>query len=121
MRPTLLLTLLLALAVALVVAVRRKPSQCAREAFVMQDPVQDATLSRRGYDMAVVSTYCECAKRCAYDEACGAFAYAESGSDGLNACELASRTAVGMSGGTAAKPGSLLTYVADRCDVPDVA
>lgn len=115
-----LLALLMALAAVLVFVLARKPATCAREQFIMQTPVQDAGLSKRGYDMAVVATYCECAKRCANDEACGAFTYAESADDGLNACELASRTAA-IDLGTKAKPGSLLTYMSDRCDVPDVA
>lgn len=117
---SIILLALLALAAVLVFVLSRKRGTCAREQFVMQTPVQDVGLSRRGYDMSVVSTYCECAKRCADDEACGAFTYAESAADGLSACELVSRTAA-TDLETKTKTGSLLTFVSDRCDIPEVA
>jgi hypothetical protein len=111
-----LLVVLVALAAVLIFVLSRKPATC--EKFVMQAPIQDAGLPKRGYDMAIVSTYCECAKRCADDDTCAAFSYAESAEDGLNVCELASRAS---SDGSRQQQGSLLTYVSDRCDVPDVA
>lgn len=112
-----LLAVLVALAAGLIFVLYRKPA-ATRERFVMQAPIQDAGLTKRGYDMAIVSTYCECAKRCSDDDACGAFSYTENAEDDLNVCELASRTSAESS---RQQPGSLLTYVSDRCDVPDVA
>lgn len=85
------------------------------EPFVLQAPIPDTT--RKGYDMAVVSTYCECAQRCANDDACGAFTYAESSGDGLSTCALSARRPAD----TDTRAGSTLTYVSDRCDETEVS
>lgn len=90
-----------------------------RERFSTQGPLFDTKQAERAYRRVAAGNYCDCARLCRGDGLCGAFTY-DPRDDGINRCTLGTiRSSTTM--GTSPAPGSVLTYVTDRCSVADVA